>query len=116
MPTRFAAVIGWYELVDAAPQARLWGCQAIIDAEKAERARVVATLRDSIAAMKQAGQTEAELRQEVAHLESQLADAKIARQHQKSQLQQQRSEAEQLRADLQDAQVYHPEWCLTCLT
>lgn len=77
-----------------------------MSADKQERARVVMTLHDSIAAMKRAAKTEAELRHDIKRLESKLADAKIDRQHQKSQLEQQKHQLAKLHAELRDAQVW----------
>ncbi|KAK9806533.1 hypothetical protein WJX73_008172 [Symbiochloris irregularis] len=79
--------------------------QEAMTKEKEERARVVITLHDSIAAMKRAAQTEAELRREVQSLESKLADAKIDRQYQKSKLDQQKHELSQLHAELRYAKA-----------
>ena len=49
--------------------------QADLTKEKEERARIVLTLRETIAAMRQAGQLEADLRQELVDLQEQLAHA-----------------------------------------
>ena len=52
--------------------------QAMLAREKEERARIVVTLRETIAAMKQASQVEDDLRQEVADLQEQLAGSQSA--------------------------------------